>query len=187
MAKEYKFDPTGAAQVQPEPEEVKGVPRITHWVCREDKCFWTRPGTDGGHLYRKGDTIDIEFSQHETPHKWDYAREYWYPAGASVVDVETDRLIPFQFEPYDPEGAKETKKLWAKILVDPRKINYARNKVPVGGPGEPFNFRFEIMDTKINVEILDAPEPTSPKQLLNPAPEPERFNPADMSTGRAIR
>lgn len=171
---------SGTREVEPEP--LPEGPRFSQWVCRED-VVWARllNGVPTSILYKKGDTIEVGFADHETPHRFDYARDFWYPEGAKVVDVLKMTAIPRQFEPFDPDGKNATLRLWSRLLVDPKKINYARNKIPVPGEkkGTPFHFKFEIVRREMDLESI--PEPLDVANLVNPPEPPDKFNPSELS------
>jgi hypothetical protein len=179
-------------QTAPEPEKEtekrRPVPHVTQWVCREE-VIWHRSDF-GAVRYEKGTVISVEFPPHVTPHRWDYAREFWYPEGVEIVDLNTMTALPRQFEPIDPRGARETVELWHTILVNPKMLNYARANVPVGAAPvnrvpNPFMFKFEAEDRARLVADLDIPEPLDVKSLVKPPDQPERFNPADLSARTA--
>ena len=171
------FDDSPAPQVK-----AGQVPRLSHWFCREDEVFWTR-GDHGGCLYKKGDVVTVDFADYEQPHRFDYGRGFWYPEGAKIVDLNTMRCMPWQFEPFHPDGKRETVELWKRLLVNPLMLNYARAKVEVPDPKakKPFLFKFESEDRVQDIGKLGLPEPIDPKNLNKDEEPIEKFNPSDLA------
>lgn len=156
------------------------APRISNWICRED-VVWNRPydGYITSILYRKGEVVEVGWQAHETPKRFDFARGFWYPEGEKVVDPKTMKVIPMQFEPIHPDGKDATRQLWAKLLVDVRKINYARNHIQIGKLGTPFHFKSELDLIEVNLDNI--PEPLTLEEMAKPKEIPEKFAPAELS------
>ena len=151
----------------------KSIPRVSSWIAREE-VMWSHSAIDGGsYLYPKGTIIEVAISQYEEPHRFDYSREFWFPEGRTVVDPRLDRVLPRQFEPLD-----------FSILVDPRMVNYARNKIATK---KKFNFKSEVENPQVAIDSMPDPVPLDPEQLVNPKDEPQKFNPSDPSARPGMR
>ena len=165
-------NPTRMA-VEAPPEAVdrkpsKPIPRVSKWVAREE-VMWSHSVIDGGsYLYPKGTIIEVVVSKYEEPHRFDYSREFWFPEGMTVIDPRIDRVLPRQFEPLDFD-----------ILVDPKMVNYARNKIPT--KKAKFQFKSEVDDPRVSIDLMADPEPLNPNDLVNPPEETQKFNPSDPS------
>lgn len=146
------------------------IPRQSVWVAREE-VVWTHNNIPGMcAVYAKGTTITVVISDHEEPHRFDYAREFWFPEGKKIIDPSVDRVLPRQFEPLD-----------FSVLVDPKLVNYARRNLPVGEPanGKPGKFKFKKESEVADFRLDEAPKPLDPEQLVKPPEEPQVFNPTD--------